>query len=71
MNKDETGAWRWPVWVREGHVLHISQAFPTVFVVRWSWPQVQSFTEGVHHSSGERGKENRAKVSQRSNNISK
>ena len=46
------------------------ECFSDVFAVRWSWPQVQSFTEGMHHSSGERGKENRAKVSQRSNNIS-
>ena len=47
------------------------ECFSTVFVVRWSWPQVQSFTVGIHHSSGKRGKKNRAKVSQRSNNISK
>lgn len=47
------------------------ECFSTVFVVRWSWPRVQSFTEGIHHSSGERGKNNKAKVSQRSNIISK
>lgn len=72
MNEEETGL----------AVAHLGQegsrtsyksleCFTNVFVVRRSWRQVQSFTEGIHHSSGDREKENRAKVSQRSNNISK
>lgn len=72
MNKEETGLAVAHVGQEGSRTSYKSlECFTNVFVVRRSWRQVQSFTEGMHHSSGDREKENRAKVSQRSNNISK
>lgn len=71
MNKEETGLALGHLGQGGSRTSYKSlECFSNAFVVRWSWPQVQSFSEGIHHSSGEREKENRAKVSQRSNNIS-
>lgn len=70
MNKEESE----PVRVRRGHAARISHydVFSPLFVQEGGLGlQFKRFSVVIHLSSAERAKENRAQVSQRSNNISK